>query len=108
MLADVQPDVHVYLSTSLCNGCSAQHDVTCHLAWHTCCDHSADSELSVLIAAEALEKLKSQGKITLSPDHSTRLRERIAAKTASAKSQAKNSTAIGRIRYEGALERALS
>lgn len=60
-----------------------------------------------VIAAEALEKLKTQGKITLSPGHSSRLSERIAAKKASAKS-AKNSTAIGRIRYEGALERALS
>ena len=88
---------------------SAQCGKPCHPAWHTCCAHySAGSELSVSIAAEALEKLKSQGKITLSPDHSTRLRERIAAKTASAKSQAKNSTATGRIRYEGALERALS
>lgn len=61
-----------------------------------------------IIAAEALEKLKSQGKITLSPAHSSRLVDRIAAKKASAKNQAKNSTAIGRIRYEGALERALS
>lgn len=59
-------------------------------------------------AAEALEKLKSQGKITLSPAHSSRLVDRIAAKKASAKNNAKNSTAIGRIRYEGALERALS
>jgi hypothetical protein len=59
-------------------------------------------------AAEALEKLKSQGKITLSPAHSSRLVDRIAAKKASAKNKAKNSTAIGRIRYEGALERALS
>lgn len=57
---------------------------------------------------EALEKLKAQGKITLSPAHSTRLADRIAAKKASAKNQAKNSTAISRIRYEGALERALS
>ncbi|KAL0054928.1 hypothetical protein WJX82_004665 [Trebouxia sp. C0006] len=61
-----------------------------------------------IIAAEALEKLKSQGKITLSPAHSSRLVDRIAAKKASAKNKAKNSTAIGRIRYEGALERALS
>ncbi|KAL3149277.1 Tetratricopeptide repeat protein 37, variant 2 [Trebouxia sp. C0010 RCD-2024] len=61
-----------------------------------------------IIASEALEKLKAQGKITLSPAHSTRLADRIAAKKASAKHQAKNSTAISRIRYEGALERALS
>ena len=77
-----------------------------HTSYYSC--QPAVSHCSVATAAEALEKLKSQGKITLSPDHSSRLLDRIAAKKASAKSQAKNSTAIGRIRYEGALERALS
>ena len=62
----------------------------------------------VATAGEALEKLKAQGKITLSPAHSNRLAERIAAKKANARHQAKNSTAISRLRYEGALERALS
>lgn len=72
-------------------------------------DSIQQGKVSLLAAAaEALEKLKSQGKITLSPTHSSRLVDRIAAKKASAKNNAKNSTAIGRIRYEGALERALS
>jgi superkiller protein 3 len=77
-----------------------------YLQAQRCYEQAMSLDPEDIIAAEAIEKLQNQGKISLSPRKSGMLLDKINARKQAAKYPKR--TPIARIRYEGALERALS